>query len=118
MTEQDWPDVHKYASQSIACRYQPWGSNTENQSKSFIKQIIEDAKIEPRSRFVFAVFDKKNSQIIGSGEFNLRERSNKSGEIGYIINPDYWGKGIATEVAKILIEFGFQAFHLHRIYVT
>ena len=118
MTEEDWRGVHKYASQSIVCQYQPWGPNTEGDSIDFVKQIIEDAKREPRSRFVFAVFDKKDNEMIGAGEYNLRDHGNKTGEIGYIIHPDYWGKGIATEVAKLLIEFGFKVFRLHRIFAT
>ena len=116
--EKDWVGVHKYASQTIVCKYQSWGPNTEEESRSFVKQLIEDAKIEPRSRFVFAVFDKKDNQMIGSGEINLRDFTNRIGEIAYIINPDYWGKGFATEAAKLLIEFGFKEIHLHRIYAT
>lgn len=118
MRERDWRDVHKYASQPIVCQYQPWGPNTEIDSKEFVNQVIEDAKLEPRSRFVFTVIDKGNNQMIGSGEFNLRDLSNKVGEIAYIINPDVWGKGIATEVAKLLIGFGFKVSRLHRIYAT
>ena len=118
MKEEDWQDVHNYASQPIVCQYQPWGPNAEEDSQFFVKQIIEDAKNEPRSRFVYAVFNKKDNEMIGAGEFNLRDQHNKVGEIGYIIHPDYWGKGIATEVAKLLIEFGFTSFRLHRIYAT
>lgn len=116
--EKDWRDVHKYASQPIVCQYQPWGPNTEKDSQDFVKQVVEDANLVPRSRFVFAVFDKENNQMIGSGEFNIRDLSNKVGEIAYIINPDFWGKGTATEVAKLLVEFGFKSLHLHRIYAT
>ena len=118
MREEDWIDVHKYASQPIVCQYQPWGPNTEIESKEFVTQVVEDATLAPRSRYVFAVFAKENNQMIGSGEFNLRDLSNKVGEIAYIIHPDFWGKGIATEVAKLLVEFGFETFHLHRIYAT
>ncbi|GAA3412269.1 GNAT family protein [Paenibacillus hodogayensis] len=34
------------------------------------------------------------------------------------MHPDYWGKGIATEVANLLVNFGFKELHLHRIYAT
>lgn len=118
MKEEDWPNVHKYASQPIVCQYQPWGPNTEEESELFTKGIIEDAKLVPRSRYVFSVFEKKSNKMIGSGEFNLRDRSNRAGEIAYIIHPDYWGKGIATEVAQLLIKLGFYEFKLHRIYAT
>lgn len=41
--------------------------------------------------------------MIGAGELTIKSFENKTAEIGYIINPDYWGRGIATEVAEKLI---------------
>ena len=116
MEEKDWIDVHKCASQAVVCQYQPWGPNTEEESRAFVKQIIADSQREIRTRFVFAIIEKKNERMIGSGELNIRDMINRTGEIAYIVNPNYWGKGIATEAAELLIEFGFNKFNLHRIY--
>ncbi|MFZ3590649.1 GNAT family N-acetyltransferase [Bacillus sp. DJP31] len=116
--EIDWIDVHSYASQEVVCQYQPWGPNSEEESEAFVRQVIEEAKRVSRSRFVFAVTVKETGKMIGAGELNIRDVSNKAGEIGYILNRDYWGKGYATEVAKLLIEFGFKVLDLHRIYAT
>ncbi|WP_391203533.1 GNAT family N-acetyltransferase [Psychrobacillus sp. L4] len=118
MDEKDWIDVHVYASQEMVCQYQPWGPNTKTESMDFVKQVLRDAKKEDRTRFVFAIIEKETERMIGAGEFNIRDNRNKTGEIGYIINPDFWGKGVATEVAKLLIGFGFKQFQLHRIYAT
>lgn len=112
----DWIGVHKYASQEMVCKYQPWGPNTEEESKDFVMEVIRDAKQVPRTRFTFAVIF--NDILVGAGEFNIRDFSNRAGEIGYIVNPDYWNKGIATEVASRLINFGFIECKLHRIYAT
>ncbi|WP_079909580.1 GNAT family N-acetyltransferase [Paenibacillus sp. 32352] len=114
----DWLDVHKYASQDIVCRFQPWGPNNEEQTQAFVNQIIVDSKKIPRTRFVFAIIEQNTEVMIGAGEFNIRSATNKGGEIAYIVHPDYWGKGIATEVAKLLVDFGFKEFQLHRIYAT
>ncbi|MCM3109576.1 GNAT family N-acetyltransferase [Lederbergia lenta] len=114
--EDDWFAVHKYASQSVVCQYQPWGPNTENESKRFVQQIIADANKDIRTRFVFAIIEKETERMIGSSELKVKDTINRSGAIAYIVNPDYWGKGIATEVAKLLIHIGFKDFHLHRIY--
>ncbi|MCH7321458.1 GNAT family N-acetyltransferase [Solibacillus sp. MA9] len=114
--ESDWIDVHKYASQEIVCQYQPWGPNTEQESIDFVNQVIRDSRQVPRKRFVFAIIYDGN--MIGAGEFNIRNVTNKAGEIAYIVNPIYWGKGIATEVATLLIDFGFDILNLHRIYAT
>lgn len=116
MIESDWLDVHKYASQDIVCQYQPWGPNTEQDSLDFVNQVISDSRQVPRKRFVFAII--YNGNMIGAGEFNIRDLANKAGEIAYIVNPSYWGNGIATEVATLLIEFGFDVLKLHRIYAT
>ncbi|WP_079530592.1 GNAT family N-acetyltransferase [Halobacillus hunanensis] len=116
INENDWTDIHKYASKDIVCQYQPWGPNTEEESKSFVKQIILDASKEKRTRYAFAVV--YNKDMIGVGELNIRDFTNKVGEIAYIVNPDYWGQGIATNVAKLLIRFGFADIQLHRIYAT
>lgn len=118
MKEKDWIDVHAYASNEIVCKYQPWGPNSEEESKDFVKQVLEDARKGERTRFVFAIIEKENERMIGAGEFNIRDFQNKTGEIGYIVNPKFWGKGIATEVAKILIQFGFEKCNLHRIFAT
>ncbi|SDY31890.1 GNAT family N-acetyltransferase [Salimicrobium album] len=118
MEEKDWVDVHKYASQDKVCQYQPWGPNSEQESEDFVKQVIFDAKKENRSRFVFAIIVKENGKLIGAGEINIRNYTNRVGEIAYIINPEYWGLGYATEVAKLLIPFGFNQLNLHRIFAT
>ncbi len=111
-------DVHKYASQDKVCEYQPWGPNTVEDSKDFVKQVIKDASQEQRTRYVFAIVDKDMGSVVGAGELNIRDFINKNGEIGYIVNPNYWGKGLATDVANLLIDFGFSKLKLHRIYAT
>ncbi|MCA0170909.1 GNAT family N-acetyltransferase [Bacillus sp. RAR_GA_16] len=116
VTNSDWKGVHKYASKSIVCQDQPWGPNSEEESKAFVKQIIGDTTKETRTRFAFAI--DYNEEMIGLGELNIRDVTNKVGELSYIVNPDYWAQGIATDVAKILIRFGFTDLKLHRIYAT
>lgn len=118
MEESDWIGVHKYASQSKVCQYQPWGPNSEQESINFVKQVLVDAQKQPRSRYVFSLILKENEEMIGAGEFNIRDDTNQAGEIAYIVNPRYWGLGYATEAAKQLIAFGFNELNLHRIFAT
>ncbi|HZG60434.1 MAG TPA: GNAT family protein [Anoxybacillus sp.] len=117
-TEEDWTSVHAYASQEIACQYQPWGPNTEKDSQLYVKQIIEDTKKNPRTRFAFAVIKNDSNEMIGTGELNIHSLHHKNAEIAYIINPAFWGNGYATEVADLLIQFGFANLGLHRIFAT
>lgn len=116
--KEDWMDVHRYASQEIVCRFQPWGPNTEEDSIGFVNQVLIDTTKEPRTRYTFAIVTKDNERMIGATEISIRDDFNRNGEIAYIVNPDYWGNGIATEVATILIGFGFSKLKLHRIFAT
>ncbi|KZD40253.1 GNAT family N-acetyltransferase [Bacillus cereus] len=116
--ENDWKDIHIYASQPIVCQYQTWGPNSEMETKEFVNQVLLDARKVPRSRFSFAVVDVENKRVVGAGEITIRDFINREGEIGYNVNPNYWGMGLATEVAWLLIKFGFEELNLHRIFAT
>lgn len=118
MKFEDWVDVHSYASIENACQFQPWGPNTVEESKEFVSQVLKDASARPRTRFSYAVVLKETGELIGCGEINIRDRTNRSGEIGYIIHPKHWSRGYATEVAELLIDFGFEKLRLHRVYAT
>ena len=114
--ENDWKDI--YTSQSIVYRYQAWGHNSETETKEFVNQVLQDASKVPRSRFSFALVELEYERVVGAGEITIRDFTNREGEIGYNINPDYWGKGLAMEVTKLLITFGFEELNLHRIFAT
>ncbi|MDQ0208767.1 GNAT family N-acetyltransferase [Alkalicoccobacillus murimartini] len=114
--ESDWEQVHDYASQKKVCQYQTWGPNSIEDSKAFVKQIVCDSLKHPRHRYAFAIVDTSTQTCIGCAELLIRDRTNKSGEIAYIVHPNYWGQGIATEAAKLLLELGYEELKLHRIF--
>ncbi|MEG9298453.1 GNAT family protein [Mangrovibacillus sp. Mu-81] len=117
MVERDWKEVHDYASQEIVCQYQPWGPNTVEDTKVFMKEVIADTMKEPRTRFMFAILMKEDNRLIGAIELNIQVH-HKYGELGYIVHPEYWGRGVASEAARKVIELGFKHFQLHRIQAT
>jgi len=43
---------------------------------------------------------------------------NQEMEVGYLLVRKYWGKGLATEAAKALIDFGFNNLGLERLIAT
>ena len=113
-----WRDIHSYASLPEVSRYQQWGPNSEEDTLTYIKQIIEQAKIDQPSRYVYAIKETRSDRVIGAAELFHIDQINKSAEIGYVIHPDFWGMGIGTLVASKLLEIGFTDLHLHRIHAT
>ena len=58
---------------------------------------------------------KENGRMIGTCGFTSFDIANNSAELGYVLNPSYWGMGIAAEAALAVMEFGFQTLKVHRI---
>jgi RimJ/RimL family protein N-acetyltransferase len=42
----------------------------------------------------------------------------EQGEIWYLVRPEYWGHGIATEAARALLRIGFAEMNLQRMFAT
>lgn len=117
-TIEDWSAVHEYASRSEACRFQPWGPNSSEESRAFVEEAVAAAKQEPRTRYALAVVLAATGELIGTAELHVRSSRFRTGELAYIVNPDYWGQGYATEAARAVLKFGFGDLGLHRIFGT
>ncbi|QHY94419.1 Spermidine N(1)-acetyltransferase [Streptomyces sp. S4.7] len=112
----DWRDVHSWARLAEACRFQPWGPNTEDQTRDFVKAAVEAWSHEPRQRFAHVV--RFEGAVVGMGELRVRSHTYRQGEISYLVHPRVWGRGLGTEVGRSLLSLGFDQLGLHRIYAT
>jgi len=68
----------------------------------------------------FAAIEKETGQM--AGRFSLKP-ANSYGltdgtELGYRLYPACWGRGLATEGARALIELAFEQLHLDRVLAT
>ncbi|KAF1297899.1 acetyltransferase [Enterococcus sp. JM4C] len=86
-------------------------------------QNKEETAISIANYFMAAPFGKygielkETQQMVGTIDLRVDEGSN-SGELGYTLNRDYWGRGIVPEAARELMRFGFDELGLTRIYAT
>ena len=65
----------------------------------------------------YGIVVKGTDKIIGSVDFPRRYEDDVL-EIGYILHPDYWGRGYVPEVARALIDLSFKELNLHKIELT
>jgi RimJ/RimL family protein N-acetyltransferase len=54
-------------------------------------------------------------EVVGDCVLFWRSREHQRGEIGYVFNPAYHGRGLATEAAGALLRLGFEGLGLHRV---
>lgn len=67
---------------------------------------------------IYAVSLKDENKYIGNCSIRPRPINQNEWEIGYILKTEFWGKGYATEIAKGLIEFGFNELKLNAVFAT
>ncbi|GAB4187140.1 MAG: GNAT family N-acetyltransferase [Roseiflexaceae bacterium] len=63
----------------------------------------------------WAIVNRADGQLIGSGGFWRLIDAHARAEIGYELNPAWWGKGIMPEALTPMITFGFAVLGLHTI---
>jgi RimJ/RimL family protein N-acetyltransferase len=56
-----------------------------------------------------------NGELVGDVILFWHSREHLGGEIGYVLNPAYAGRGYATEAAHAMLRLGFDDLGLHRI---
>ena len=95
---------------------QPWGPNSLEETTQFVAEVVADAAEHKRLRYCLAV--EYDGQLIGAGELWITDWYNECAEIGYVLHPAYWGQGFATEMANVLLAFGFEQLGMHRIFAT
>jgi RimJ/RimL family protein N-acetyltransferase len=67
----------------------------------------------------FTIYHKKDKCPIGSIGFNHINWVNSNAFVGAMIGePEYWGKGIIGEAARLLINYGFTELNFHKIYAS
>ncbi|MFM2476976.1 GNAT family N-acetyltransferase [Celerinatantimonas sp. MCCC 1A17872] len=62
---------------------------------------------------------KKTGELIGYAGITQMSMINRSAEFFILIGEQrYWSRGIGSEVARLVTEYGFQRFNLNRIFLT
>ncbi|MBV8249891.1 MAG: GNAT family N-acetyltransferase [Comamonas sp.] len=70
------------------------------------------------SQIRFAIVDEPNRQLIGTIGLHTISAGNRTAEIAYDIAPQYWGRGIATSMCRVVTDWSFREMNLYRVQAT
>lgn len=109
----DLDSVHVYASDEENTAFMVWLPNTtKEETAQFLLNITEEWKKENPGFYEFAItIDGKQ---IGAVSVTLNKRKNM-GELGWIINKQYWKKGYATEAALAVKDFALHVLKVSKL---
>ena len=112
--EADAEDLYRYARDPRVGSIAGW---KPHESVEESRRIIQTVFASPN---VFAVVDRESGHVIGSAGFVSRpqESGSSSDEIGYALDPAWWGRGLMPEVVEALVRYGFEELDLGAIWCS
>ena len=110
----DEQDMYEYARRSEVTRYLLWSPHPDLiYTRDYLRYLA--TRYATGSFYDWAIVLKSNSRMIGTCGFTSFDHAHDAAEIGYVLNPDYRGQGIAPEAVRAVLAFGFERLALHRI---
>ena len=87
---------------------------TVDDTRILIGKFLEG--ISSNEAIAWAISMKENPKVlIGTISFHRIEKEHYRGEIGYLLNPKFWRKGIVGEAMTKVLEYGFKSIGLHSV---
>lgn len=105
-----------------------WVSNPEIQSmycepiyttKQEVKKLLNKyiSSYEQKDYYRWAIILRRTDECIGQIAYFLMNTDNHFAEIEYCIGEPFQRKGLATEVTKAVIQYGFNRINLHKVQI-
>ena len=114
MTVGDCYDMYEYAHNPSVTKYLTWSPHPDLEyTKEYLQYISNHYQLG--DFYDWAVILRSENKMIGTCGFTRFHTAHNGAEIGYVLNPAYWGRGIACEAVREVIRFGFCELGLHRI---
>ncbi len=100
------PEVLKYLSRAPA--------KEQSEAEVFIKHINNE--IFNNNHILWAIALKEDpTKLIGTITFWQIQKEHFRAELGYVLHPAHWKKGIMKEAVKAVTDYGFNSMKLHSI---
>ena len=110
----DARDMYDYARLESVTRYLLWSPHTDSDDTRQYLSYVQ-GRYREGTFYDWAIVDRASGKMIGTCGFPQIYELNASLEVGYVLHPDFWGKGYATEVLGLLLQFAFTTLRMHRV---
>lgn len=82
-----------------------------------VSQRLEEfrERFEMQTSITWAITDRATGALIGTAMLLHILPLHHRAELGYDLLPDWWGKGLITEAAAAVLDFGFGTMGLHSV---
>jgi RimJ/RimL family protein N-acetyltransferase len=114
--ESDLDDLFALQSREDVTRFLYWDPRSRDEVGEVLKQWLLPSPMDADGQALSLAAELQGTgRVIGSLVLFQRSVEHLQGEIGFVFNPDYQGRGLATEGAAELLRIGFEGLTLRRL---
>lgn len=105
-------DLHR---REDVARYLPWHPRDERAARDALERHQRlDVEADGQG-LTLAGVDKETDRLVGDFVLILRSVEHRRAEVGYVLHPDFAGRGLATEGARHLLHIAFDRLEMRRV---
>ncbi len=114
MQRSDSRDMFEYARDPAVTRFLTWDPHPdEAYTRRYLTYVA--SRYKAGEFFDWSLILRTENKMIGTCGFTRIDCKNHLGEVGYVLNKNYWGRGLATEALQRVIQFAFEVLKLGRV---
>ncbi|WP_243725690.1 GNAT family N-acetyltransferase [Actinomadura rubrisoli] len=102
----------------VVTKHLSFEPRSRDQVAATLDNVIEAATKQPRTEYSLAVVSVESGEVIGFGRLavDAQHPGQSSGQLGFALRADRWGRGLGTETVRLLLRLGFQELGLYRLW--
>lgn len=112
---EDLPEFADLHGRDDVARYLPWETRDAAASRAALERHLDLRLEKDGDGITLAGLDKATGRLVGEFVLFLRSVEHRGGEVGYVLHPDFQGRGYATEGARAMLQLAFETLGMHRV---
>ncbi len=110
----DAADFYEYASCPEVTKYLLWDPHPSPAYTGHYLETVQNGYRDGRF-YDWAITLTDGGKMIGTCGYTTFRPEHDCAEIGYVLNPRFWGRGIATEAVRAVLNFAFRELDMNRV---
>ncbi|GAA3451676.1 GNAT family N-acetyltransferase [Dactylosporangium matsuzakiense] len=118
-TAGDFDDLHAMTGDPEVVRYLYWEVHTPQETRAALDRRIAQSELTEEGQWLtLAIVPDGVPRVVGQVVLKWASIKHQQGELGFTLNPEFYGRGYAREAAEAMLRLGFEGLGLHRIYAA
>ena len=90
---------------------------TEEEARRKFDDMLQNSGLDPQLGS-FRVIEKESSKLVGFAKLEITPEHREEAELGFMLEPEFWGRGLGGEIARILLDVARSHPRLKRVWAN